>query len=69
MRPIDDAPLSPDQRCAEVAKLLAAGVLRLHTPAALPANSAPRPARENPAKSAAPGLEVPDETVLSVHNG
>ena len=70
MRPIDDSiPLTPDERLAEVAGILAAGILRLHTRMALSADAARLSARENPAKSAAPGLEVPDETVLSVHNG
>jgi hypothetical protein len=70
MRPSDDSiPLTPDERLAEVASILAAGVLRLHTRMALSPDAAGLSARKSPAKSAAPGLEVPDETVLSVHNG
>jgi hypothetical protein len=69
MRPIDDSSLTPDERRAEVASILAAGVLRLCA-RTLPAteadgNSAPK----NPTESASSRLEVPDETVLSVHNG
>ena len=61
MRLIDDpSSLTPDERFAEVAGILAAGILRLHTRAALP---------ENTAESGSPGLEVPDEAVLSVHSG
>ena len=66
MRPIDDAPLSPGQRCMEVAKILAGGVRRLHTRAA---NSFLRPALEKAAKPAAPDLEVLAETRLSVRVG
>ncbi len=61
MRPIDDpSSLTPDERFTEVARILAAGILRLYTRAAL---------SENPPESGSSGLEVPDETVLSVHNG
>lgn len=67
MRSIDDpALLTPDQRRTEVASILAAGILRLHTRAALPADD---PALGIAAESSRPGLEVPGETVLSVHNG
>ena len=70
MRPIDDpTSLTPDERLAEVAGILAAGVLRLHTRMALSPDVAGLSGRKNLAESAAPGLEVPDETVLSVHNG
>ena len=68
MRPIDDAPLSPGQRRTEVARNLAGGVLRLHTRAALSPDATGHSATKKPVNSAAPGLEVPDETVLSVHN-
>ncbi|MGE0769287.1 MAG: hypothetical protein AB7L90_22825 [Hyphomicrobiaceae bacterium] len=66
MRPINDPSfLTPDERRSEVASILAAGVLRLHARAALPGDPAP----EKPPESGLSGLEVPDETVLSVHNG
>ena len=61
MRPIDDSSsLTPDERLTEVAGILAAGILRLHTRTALP---------DNTTDSGSPGLEVLDETVLSVHSG
>ena len=70
MRPIDDSDsLTPDERLAEIAGIFAAGILRLQTRAALSGEPAKDSAEENLAKSASPGLEVPDETVLSVHNG
>jgi hypothetical protein len=69
MRPIDDSLLKPDERRAEVASILAAGVLRLCArtlpTADVPSHSAP----QIPAESASSCLEVPAETVLSVHNG
>ena len=70
MRPIDDpSSLTPDERFIEVARILAAGVLRLHARAALSAETAEDSASENSPNSAAPGLEVSAETVLSVHSG
>ncbi len=70
MRSIDDpALLTPDQRLAEVASILAAGVLRLHTWAAIPDDAAQHTVRGNLGKPGSPGLEVPGETVLSLHNG
>lgn len=67
MRPIDDPSfLTPDQRRSEVASILAAGVLRLRARAALAGDD---PGPENPPDSGLTCLEVPDETVLSVHNG
>ena len=70
MRPIDDpSELTPDKRRAEVAQILAAGVLRLLARTSLVAKVAEFSAGENFEKSASPGLEVSDETVLSVHNG
>ena len=61
----DTARLLPDERLREVATILAAGVLRLSQRAALP----PGNAQESPARFSAAGLEVSDETVLSVHTG
>ena len=69
MRPFDDhSSLTPDQRRAAVANILAAGILRLQTRAALSDETTELPAPK-PENSASPSLEVPDETVLSVHNG
>ena len=69
MRPIDDSLLTPDERRAEVAGILAAGVLRLCA-RTLPTTDVPNhSASGNLAESASSCLEVPGETVLSVHNG
>ena len=60
---VDD--LTHDQRCHEIAGILAAGILRLHRRAALPSEQPP-----NPGKSAdcSPNcLEVPDKPRLSGH--
>lgn len=61
----DAARLTPDERLREVASILAIGVLRLRQRAALPTDDA----RKKPSELPAAGLEVPDETVLSVHTG
>ena len=57
--------LTPDERLREVASILAIGVLRLRQRAALPTDDA----NKKPVDFPAAGLEVPDETVLSVHTG
>jgi hypothetical protein len=61
----DAALLRPDERLREVAAILAAGVLRLRQRAALPTDDA----QKKPSEFAADGLEVLNETVLSVHTG
>jgi hypothetical protein len=61
----ETARLTPDERLCEVSTILAAGVLRLRQRAALPTDDA----HKQPAELSAAGLEVPDETVLSVHTG
>lgn len=61
----DAAPTSPAERRMAIAKILAAGILRLRQRAALPPESA---ANESP-ESGQDCLEVPAETVLSVHVG
>ena len=61
----DAARLTPDERLREVASILAIGVLRLRQRAALPTDDRQK---KSPELNAA-GLEVPDETVLSVHTG
>ncbi|MCX7429091.1 MAG: hypothetical protein NTW96_26135 [Planctomycetia bacterium] len=67
MRSIDDPSfLTPDERLSEVASILAAGVLRLHARSAFPADN--RGPGESP-NSAPSGLEVSEETVLSVQRG
>ena len=63
MRPIDPSP--PDQRLAEVARILATGILRLRARVALPTAD---PAPEKLTNSPPPSLDLPPETVLSVHD-
>lgn len=70
MRPHDDrTDLTADGRLREVASILAAGVLRLRARAALPTDSGDDSGRQNPLESGQDCLEVPTETVLSVHTG
>ncbi|MFL5240589.1 MAG: hypothetical protein ACJ8FY_00650 [Gemmataceae bacterium] len=62
MRPLDDpAAMTAHERLSEVAAILAAGILRLHSRAALPT----KPDQD----SVQDCLEVPTETVLTVHSG
>ncbi|GIW90165.1 MAG: hypothetical protein KatS3mg109_0597 [Pirellulaceae bacterium] len=67
MRPeTDPSHMAADERLHEVAGILAAGVLRLHSRMALPAHAQD----SGPEKPPEPGkdcLEVPGKTVLSVH--
>jgi hypothetical protein len=70
MRPHDDpAVMTADERLREVARILAAGILRLRSRAALPANPAQHSGPKNPPESGQGCLELPGETVLSVHTG
>ena len=60
----DPAALSPDQRRAELVRIMAVGVLRLRKAHTL------REVRDEPASnSPAEGLDVSGETVLSVESG
>jgi hypothetical protein len=71
MRPTDDpSSLTPDERFTAVAGILATGVLRLHTRAALPENE-PKPDQitDIPSQSGHACLDVSEKTVLSVHSG
>ncbi len=61
--------LSDGHRRREVAGILAAGVLRLRSRAALPAVKHLDPGLENLPDSVPNCLEVSAETVLSVHTG
>ncbi len=58
----DTARLPSDQRFREIAAILAAGLMRLRQRTALPA-------LEKDPELPPQGLEVPGETVLSVHTG
>jgi hypothetical protein len=61
-----DADLSASERLEEIASLLAMGVLRLQGRVAQPGHSPPR---QTSHESTPNPLEVPLETVLSVHTG
>jgi hypothetical protein len=70
MRPHDDpAAMTADERLREVAAILAAGILRFRSRAALPADPGQHCGPKNPLESGPDRLELPDETVLSVHTG
>ena len=67
MRPHDDpAAMTAHERLREVATIFAAGILRLHSRAALPSE---HPDPVNPSESAQDCLAVSAKTVLSVHPG
>jgi hypothetical protein len=68
MRPNEPTELTPDQRTAEIARLLAAGVQRLFSRRA-DAVRAPLTASEKSQESAESGLEVGRETRLSGPTG
>jgi hypothetical protein len=61
--------MAPDGRLLEVARILAAGVLRLYAGRVTAAPAAGTPTPENLSKSVSNCLEVPAPPVLSVHNG
>ena len=69
MRPhVDRSVLAPEDRFQQVATVLAVGLLRLHArPVA--ADSALHVAHKKPPNSSPNCLELPGETVLSVHTG
>jgi hypothetical protein len=59
--------LTDEQRLREIAGILAAGILRLHSRTALPPGQTPGP--KKPADSSLNDLEVPSETRLIGHSG
>ncbi len=64
----DDDHLTEEQRLRDLARTLAAGILRLRARHLIPTGGdQPRP--QIAAESSANCLEVPPETVLSVHTG
>jgi hypothetical protein len=70
MRPHDDpATMTADERLREVAAILAAGILRLRSRAALPTDPGQVFGPKNLPESGQDCLEVCGETVLSVHRG
>jgi hypothetical protein len=70
MRPHDDpAAMTADERLREVAAILAAGILRLRSRAALPTDPDQVSGPKNLQESGQDCLEVSGETVLTVHRG
>jgi hypothetical protein len=70
MRPeTDPARMTAGERLREVAAILAAGLLRLRARSALPTDPGQVPGPENLPETGPDCLEVPSETVLSVHTG
>ena len=71
MRPPDEPPefLTPDQRLRDLAAILARGVLRLHSRAALTTNPGPHADPEKPQNSSENRLELPAIPRLSVTRG
>ena len=68
MRPdADPARMIAEERLGEVAAILAAGLLRFRARSALPTDPGQVPGPENLPKTGPDGLEVPAETLLSVH--
>jgi hypothetical protein len=65
----DPKVLTPDERLQEIAGILAAGILRLRSRAALPTESDEQSGRPNSRESDQDCLEVPGDTVLSVQTG
>ena len=61
--------LTDDRRRREIARILAAGILRLRSRAALTTAATASATPEKPADSSSNGLEVSGETRLSVHTG
>lgn len=69
MRFADETPsLTPDERRAEIASILAAGILRLRARAALPGDETAGNG-EDLGENVSSCLEVSSETVLSVQHG
>jgi hypothetical protein len=70
MRPFADSlSLTPDERFCEVARILGAGVRRLRSRIAIPADHGQSLHSENPADSRQVCLELPAQPRLSVHGG
>jgi hypothetical protein len=65
----DQVDLPEDERLRAVAAILADGLLRLHARAGLPFDPGEHLTPKNSPNSGQNCLEVPEETVLSVHTG
>jgi hypothetical protein len=68
MKHHDQRDMTENDRLREIARILAAGVLRLRARVALPP-AVPPPAPQILPETGPNCLEVPPETVLSVHTG
>ncbi len=67
MQPTDsDTNLTPEERRTELAGIFAAGILRLRLRLAIPPDESDS---EKSSESGPERLELPAETVLSVHSG
>jgi hypothetical protein len=64
----ETARLSSQDRCIELARILAAGILRLYMRGILPVEPS-RPATKNRPESGDPGLELSGDPWLSVRGG
>jgi hypothetical protein len=69
MNHLADTAVAEVDRFSAIARILAAGVLRLRARAALPPACAQLPGSQILPESGPNCLEVPSETVLSVHTG
>jgi hypothetical protein len=67
--PDEAGTLTPERRRGEMARILAASILRLHARAALPAVPTEQVGLKSPEKSQPARLAVSPEIVLSVHSG
>jgi hypothetical protein len=65
----EDKILTENERFRQIARILAGGVLRLRARAALPTAATQRNGPQILSESGVNGLEVPPETVLTVHAG
>jgi hypothetical protein len=63
------ASVTANQRRREIARILVAGILRLHARTALPSDPGETSCPKNPAQCGQDCLELSRETVLSVHTG
>lgn len=71
MRPFfdDPAPMAAEERARALARLLAAGIMRLRSSMARHVDSTEHPDAERARESSRNSLELPADTVLSVHTG
>jgi len=68
-KPSAEDSLTEEQRLRDIARTLAAGILRLRARRTFPIAAADQPGPQIAAESSPNCLEVPPETVLSVQTG